>query len=89
MTDWCDDVGICVLSEDGRHFIKIINCNKPYAIAFAPDDYIITHDDNSHVLTVLSSTHEVIAKLGMCGKEKGQFNNITGIAINKRGTVFV
>ena len=88
VTDWCDDGGINVFSEDG-YFIKIINCNKPYAIAFAPDDYIITHDDNSHVLTVLSPTREIITKLGMCGKEKGQFNNITGIAINKRGTIFV
>ena len=88
VTDWCDDGGISVFSEDG-HFIKKINCNKPYAIAFTSDDYIITHDDNNHVLTVFSPTHDVITKLGICGKEKGQFSNVTGIAINNRGTIFV
>ena len=41
VTDWCDNGGICVFSEDG-HFIKKINCNQPWAIGIAPDDYIIT-----------------------------------------------
>ena len=88
VTDWCNDGGICVFSEDG-HFVKRINCNKPYAIGIAPDDYIITHDDDSHILTVFSPTHELIAKLGVLGEGKGQFHNITGISINNRGTIFV
>ena len=88
VTDWCDDGGISVFSEDG-HFIKKINCNKPYAIGIAPDDYIITHDDNSHSLTIFSPTHELIGKFGVPGKEKGQFNNIFGISINNSGTILV
>ena len=88
VSDWCDDGGICVFSEDG-HFIKKINCNNPYAIGIAPDDYIITHDDDSHILTVFSPTHELIAKLGVLGEGKGQFHNITGISINNRGTIFI
>ena len=87
VTDQCDDGGISVFSEDG-HFIKKINCSKPYAIGIAPDDYIIT-DHNDNFLTVFSPTHELVGKLGVCGKEKGQFNSIIGIAINKRGTIFV
>ena len=86
VTDY-NDGGISVFSEDG-HFIKKINCNKPYAISIAPDDYIITDlDDN--FLTVFSPTHELVGKLGVRSKEKGQFSNISGIAINKRGTIFV
>ena len=86
VTDWCDNGGICVFSEDG-HFIKKINCNQPWAIGIAPDDYIIT--DPNDVLTVFSPTHELIGELGVCGKEKGQFDNIYGIAINSSGTIFV
>ena len=88
VTDYRYDGGLSVFSEDG-HFIKKINCNKPYAIGIALDDYIITHDDNSHILTVFSPAHELVAKLGVRGKGKGQFDNITGITINNRGTLFV
>ena len=88
VTDWCDIGGICVFSEDG-HFIKKINCNKPYAIGIAPDDYIATNDHDKNFLTVFSPTHELIAKFGVCGKEKGQFGNIIGIAFNNSGTIIV
>ena len=83
-----DDGGICVFSEDG-HFIKKINCNNAWAIGIAPDDYIITNAQSSHVFTVFSPTYDFIAKLGVRCKEKGQFNNIQGIAINSSGTIFV
>ena len=88
VTDQCSDGGICVFSEDG-HFIKKINCNNSHAIGIAPDDYIITDDHKNHFLAVFSPTHELVAKLGACGKEKGQFDNILGIAINSSGTIFV
>ena len=87
VTDYTNDGGISVFSEDG-HFIKRINCNNPYAICIAPDDHIIARVNDSSI-TVFSPTHECIAKFGMYGKEKGQFNFITGIAINNSGTIFV
>ena len=87
VTDYSDDGGIRVFSEDG-HFIKRINCNKPYAICIAPDDHIIARVNGNNI-TVFSPTHECIAKFGEPGKEKGQFNFITGIAINNSGTIFV
>ena len=87
VTDSCDDGGIYVFSEDGR-FMKKINCKKPFSIGIAPDDYIITHDDN-YVLTVFSPTHELIAKLGVHDNKKRQFNYIFGIAIDSSGTIFV
>ena len=88
VTDNSNNGGISVFSEDG-HFIKKINCNKPWAIGIAPDDYIITDDHNNDVLTIFSPTHELIAKFGVRGKEKGQFNAIRGIAINNSGTIFI
>ena len=86
VTDWCDDGGICVFNEGG-HFIEKINCNKPCTIGIGADDYIIV--DSNDVLTVFSPTHELIAKLGVRGKKKGQFDSIYGIAINSSGTIFV
>jgi len=80
--------GIIVFSEDG-HFIKKINCNKPYPICITPDDYIITEVNSNHALTVFSPTHEVIATLGTAGTGKGRFDGITGIAISNSGTIFV
>ena len=88
VTDWCNDGGISVFSEDG-HFIKRINCNNPYSICIAPDDHIIARVNDCDSITVFSHTHECIAKFEMCGKEKGQFNRILGIAINNSGTIFV
>jgi len=69
--------------------IKKINCNKPYAICIASDDYIITNDDGKHCLTIFSSTHQLITTFGVHGKEKGQFNNICGTAINNSGAIFI
>ena len=86
VTDYSNDGGISVFSEDG-HFFKKINCNKPWAIGIAPDDYIMT--DLNDVLTIFNPTHELIAKFGVRGKEKGQFNSIQGIAINNSGTIFI
>ena len=88
VTDCSNYGGISVFSEDG-HFIKRINCNSPYAICIAPDDHIITEVSNNNSITVFSPTHECIGKFGVCGKGKGQFSIITGIAINNSGTIFV
>ena len=90
VTDYSDysTGGICVFSPHGN-FIKKIKFNRPWAIDIAPDDYIIIDDHVNCVLTVFSPTHELIGKLGVCGKEKGQFNNVRGMAINNSGTIFV
>ena len=88
VTDWCNDGGICVFSEDG-HFIKRINCNYPFVICIAPDDHIIARVNDCNGIAVFSPTHECIAKFDVCGKGKGQFDLITGIAINNSGTIIV
>ena len=88
VTDYSNDGGISVFSEDG-HYIKRINCKIPYVICIAPDDHIIARVNDGNSITVFSPTHECIAKFGLCGKAKGQFVGITGIAINNSGTIFV
>ena len=88
VTDCSNDGGISMFSEDG-HFIKRINCNNPYAICIAPDDHIIARVNDDNSITVFSPTHECIAKFGVRGKEKGQFQLIAGIAINNSCTIFV
>ena len=88
VTDNSNDGGISVFSEDG-HFIKRINCNSPYVICIAPDDHIIATVNDHYSITVFSPTHECIAKFGVCGKGKGQFNYVMGVAINNSGTIFV
>jgi len=87
VTDY-DGGGIIVCSEDG-HFIKKINCNKPWAICLTPDDYVITTEGDGKSLTVFSPTHQLITKFGTKGSRRGQFNTILGIAINSVGTIFV
>ena len=88
VTDLSKDSGISVFSENG-HFIKRINCNCPYAVCIAPDDHIIARAHDNDSITVFSPTPECIAKFGVNGKGKGQFNTISGIAINNSGTIFV
>ena len=88
VTDQCDDGSISVFSEDG-YFIKRTNCVNPFAICIAPDDHIIARVNDDNSIAVFSPTHECIAKFGACGKEKRQFSNIIGIAINNSGTIFV
>ncbi len=91
VTDCSNNGGICLFSEDG-HLMKRINCNRPFAIFIAPDDHILvtyTEEEDRNSFTVFSPTHKHVAKFGVCGKGKGQFIDINGIAINTSGTIFV
>ena len=89
VTDCCTyGGGISVFSKDGN-FMKKINCSNPFAICISPDGYIITDDHYNNVLIVFSPTHELVANLDLRGKGKGQFDNVSGLAINSSGTIFV
>ena len=88
VTDYSNDGGISVFSEDG-HSIKRINCKSPYAFWIAPDDHMITEVSNNNSITVFSPTHECTGRFGLHGKDKGQFNDVRGIAINNSGTIFI
>ena len=87
VTDQSTDGGISVFSEDG-HFIKKINCGNPLTIFIAPDDHIITGVFSDNDVIVFSPTHELTTKFGVCGKGRGQFDGIHGIAINNSGPIF-
>ena len=86
VTDHSNDGGISVFTEDG-HFIKRINCNRPYAICIAPDDHIIATINDRNSITVISPTHECIGIFGVYGEGKGQFKNIFGVVINNSGSI--
>ena len=88
VTDSSSGGGITIFCEDG-HFIKKINCSSSFAICLTPDDYIISNDHANHFLKVFSPTHQLITKFGIRGSQRGQFNDIRGIAVNSVGTIFV
>jgi len=87
VTDY-DGGRIIVFSENG-HFIKKIICKKPWALCLTPDDYIITTEGDGNSLTVVSPNHQLITKFGTYGRQRGQFSDIQGIAVNNVGTIFV
>ena len=86
VTDWFNNGGISVFSEEG-HFIKrLINCKNACAICIAPDDHMLTTVNDRNSLSVFSPIHKCTAKFGVHGKEKGQFHEIISMAINNSGT---
>ena len=88
VTDSSSNGGISIFSGPG-HFMKKISCNNTFAICLTPDDYIISNSHVNHFLTVFSPTHQLITKFGTKGSQKGQWNDIRGIAVNSIGTIFV
>jgi len=80
--------GISMFSDHGQFIKKIID-KSSCAICLTPDGYIISNDHYDHFLTVFSPTHQLITKFGALGNQRGQFNDIHGIAVNSAGTIFV
>jgi len=80
--------GISIFCGQG-HFIKKVNCNSAFGICLTPDNYIISNNHVNHFLMVFSPTHQLITTFGMKGSQRGQWNDIRGIAVNSVGTIFV
>ena len=81
---------ISLFSNTGS-FISRITCDKPWAITVSPDGHIIAGcgGDNNKI-RVWSPTHQLIEQFGKRGSQQGEFNAITGIAINySTGSVYV
>ena len=66
---------------------RTVYISNPWTICITPEDYIITNDGNT--LTVFSPTHQLMTKFGAYVSQRGQFNNIFGIAINSVCTIFI
>ena len=81
----------CVhLFTDRGQFIQTINSNKPWAITISPTGYlIIDHYGDDNILRVWSPTYQLISQFGKNGSKQGEFNNIYGMAIDSRGTIYV
>ena len=70
--------------------IQTINSDSPFAITISPTGYLITgyHTDDNRI-RVWSPTYQLINQFGKKGSKQGEFNNILGMAIDSRGTIYV
>ena len=86
VTDYYADC-INIFTDKGQ-FIQTINKDKPWAITISPTGYLIT-DHNDNIIRVWSPTYQLIKQFGKKGSKQGEFNNIFGIAMDSRGTIYV
>ena len=75
---------------DRGQFIQRINSHRPWAITISPTGYlIIDHDEDNNMISVLSPAYQLINQFGKSGSKQGEFNDIHGMAIDSRGTIYV
>ena len=81
---------IKIFTQRGQ-FIQTINSDSPWAITISPTGYlIIDHDGDDNKIRVLSPTYyQLINQFGRLGSKQGEFNDIYGMAIDSRGTIYV
>ena len=87
---------INIFAADGDHdFLGKIDSTSPWPIAFTPDDYMLVADYKNDKLYVFSPPQQfsykryLINEVGKRGSNKGQFNYICGIAVNKEGIIYI
>ena len=78
---------------DRGQFIQAINSDSPWVITISPTSYLITgHHGNDNKIRVWSPTYQLINQFGRLGSKdskQGEFDNINGMAIDSRGTIYV
>ena len=78
-----------VFKERGQ-FIQTINSDRLWAITISPTGYLITgHYGDDNMIRVWSPTYQLINQFGKKGSKQGEFDNIFGMAIDSRGTIYV
>ena len=78
------------LFTDNGQFIQTINIHRPYAITISPAGYLITsHQGDDNKIRVWSSTYQLINLFAKRGSKQGEFDNISGMAIDSNGTIYV
>ena len=88
VTDY--DANCINIFTDKGQFIQTINSNKPWAITISPTGYlIIDHNDDNNMIRVWSPTYQLIKRFGKKGSKQGEFDDIFGIAMDSRGTIYV
>ena len=85
----CSANCINIFTDKGQ-FIQTINSNRPWAITISPTGYLITdHNDDNNMIRVWSPTYQLITQFGKEGSKQGEFDDIRGIAMDSRGTIYV
>ena len=90
-----DYSGNCIRIFSQRGELKhTLECEKPIAITVSPNGYLITsHAGDNKKIKVWSPidqlVHQMINQFGRKGSEKGEFNNVQGIAIKSNGTIYI
>ena len=80
---------IHLFTGDGQ-FIQTINSNRACAITISPTGYLITgHLGGYNKIRVWSPTYQLINQIGKYGYKQGEFYDITGMAIDSSGTIYV
>ena len=80
---------INIFSDKGQ-FIQTINSDRPWAITISPTGYlIIDHCGVDNMIRVWSPTYHLINQFGKKGSKKGEFDDIRGMAMDSRGTIYV
>lgn len=88
-----DDAANCIHMFDGEgNFIqKIVHaCQQPHAVVVSPMGFLITtHHTENNKITIRNPTYEVINQFGSRGSRQGEFDEISGIAIDSTGTIYM
>ena len=88
VTDFTADC-INIFTDKGQ-FIQTINSYRPWAITISPTGYLITdHYGVDNMIRVWSPTYQLIKQFGKKGSKQGEFDDIHGIAMDSRGTIYV
>ena len=88
VTDYYGD-RIHLFTHNGQ-FIQTINSNRPYAITISPTGYLVTsHAGDDNKIRVWSPTYQLINQFGKSGSEQGEYDSISGMAIDSNETIYV
>ena len=88
VTDYYGD-HIHLFTHNGQ-FIQTINSCRPYAITISPTGYLITsHHGDDNKIRIWSPTYQLISQFGMKGSKKGEYDGISGMAIDSNETIYV
>ena len=88
VTDYYGD-HIHLFTHNGL-FIQTINSNRPYAITISPTGYLITsHHGDDNKIRIWSPAYQLISQFGIKGSKKGEYDGISGMAIDSSETIYV
>ena len=88
VTDY--DANCIVIFTQSGEFIQTINSYRPYAITISPTGYLVSgHTGHDNEITIWNPAYQHIKKFGKSGSKQGEFNGISGMAIDSSGTIYV